>query len=632
MTAGRIIVFLAASAVLPVLPVSAAEGVVRVTVDASDVRAEVSPWIYGLGMEDVNHEIYGGLDAQRLFGESFEEPPEKPWGALMSPREPSRWWKAFVGGAGSVTWELENPHAGKAAQRLSPNGCSAAVENAGLNGWGVSCVKGRRMRGWLYARGGTGALSVSLRQADGRVAARMELDARPGEKWKRLGFDLKPEVTDPKASFRITAEGYGDIVIDDVYLADEPTDVFGKIGCRTDIVQGLRQAGVSFLRWGGTAVNVPEYRFRAFPGDGSRPPYEGFWYRFASGGFGPREFVRLADAMKLPCALSISVDEDLAEAEHFADWTRSFDGFVAVQVGNEEMSADAVAPEGYRQYCEKARRLAEAMRRRNPRLKFVSAAWWRPRCPELMEETFRALDGVMDYQDLHPFYGDHDVPCAKTFENARRVRHAVTNFMVTVRRWNPKTTMRAAVFEENGNTHAMDRALAHALMLEAAREAGGDLLACCAANAFQPDGQNDNGWNQGNVFFTPDRVWLQPCAWANRLAGENHRPCLVRGSTDDASVSVSATCDRGRSDLVLHLVNADAVARSVDFEFKDGFRWKPVRASSLSAGTDLAAGNTADCPNRIVPRDVSRVFRSSTSVLEPYSYTVVVFERSSHER
>ena len=40
---------------------------VNVHVDVSDVRAEVPRTLYGTGMEDVNHEIYGGLDAQRLY-------------------------------------------------------------------------------------------------------------------------------------------------------------------------------------------------------------------------------------------------------------------------------------------------------------------------------------------------------------------------------------------------------------------------------------------------------------------------------------------------------------------------------------------------------------------------------------
>ena len=44
------------------------------TVDASKVLCRIEPLIYGAGAEDVNHEIYGGLYDQKIFGEGFEEP------------------------------------------------------------------------------------------------------------------------------------------------------------------------------------------------------------------------------------------------------------------------------------------------------------------------------------------------------------------------------------------------------------------------------------------------------------------------------------------------------------------------------------------------------------------------------
>ena len=39
-----------------------------ITVDASKVEGSVTPWLYGACIEDVNHEIYGGLYDQRIFG------------------------------------------------------------------------------------------------------------------------------------------------------------------------------------------------------------------------------------------------------------------------------------------------------------------------------------------------------------------------------------------------------------------------------------------------------------------------------------------------------------------------------------------------------------------------------------
>ncbi len=43
----------------------------RITVDAAKVEGTIPQLIYGAGAEDVNHEIYGGLYDQRIFGESF---------------------------------------------------------------------------------------------------------------------------------------------------------------------------------------------------------------------------------------------------------------------------------------------------------------------------------------------------------------------------------------------------------------------------------------------------------------------------------------------------------------------------------------------------------------------------------
>ena len=52
------------------------DGAAVIHVDAAKVLTDISPYIYGMNMEDLNHEIYGGLYAQLIFGESFEEGPD----------------------------------------------------------------------------------------------------------------------------------------------------------------------------------------------------------------------------------------------------------------------------------------------------------------------------------------------------------------------------------------------------------------------------------------------------------------------------------------------------------------------------------------------------------------------------
>ena len=611
--------------------------VVTVSVDMSDVRAEVPRTLYGTGMEDVNHEIYGGLDAQRLYDESFEEtiPPQVfPHGPIgTGGKECGRQWTEEVSGGGEAALDDTVAHWGRRSERLSPNGGTAAVANRGLNGWGVHCRAGRRMVGHLFVSGHVDSLEVALQSRDGaRTYATANVATTPppvrdckvpsphpvaGE-WSKVSFSLCPDAADPAGRFLIRASGAGTVWIDDAYLADEPTDDFGRLGCREDIAAALRAQGVTFLRWGGSMANSPDYLLRNM--DGGRRPYEGFWFKTSSAGFGVREFARMAGLMGMPCALSIHAYDATDDAVAFAEWLRGFDGFVCVQIGNEECAG--FTPAGgeptiadTRRYCEQVRRLVPAMRAANPRLAFASAMMWMPDHMDLMEEAFRLTDGFVEYWDLHVRADDTDA--------ALGVRETIRNFREMIRRLNPNTSMKAAIFEENSSIHDMRRALAHVGVLEAAREAGDFLLTSCPANAFQPWNQNDNGWDQGQIFFTPNKVWLQPCGWAQQMAAASHRGLLVAGRTDAAGITVSATCDREGCSAVLHLANPTGVAKRLVFDFAGGVRHELLKATSLSAPA-LEADNPPDDPNRISPKDVTEQFRANP-VLSPFSYTVVEF-------
>jgi Alpha-L-arabinofuranosidase C-terminal domain/Domain of Unknown Function (DUF1080) len=68
------------SVVLLMTVFSAAGGLCgqEIKVDASQVVGRVSRHLTGACIEDVNHEIYGGIYSQMIFGESFQEPPLAP--------------------------------------------------------------------------------------------------------------------------------------------------------------------------------------------------------------------------------------------------------------------------------------------------------------------------------------------------------------------------------------------------------------------------------------------------------------------------------------------------------------------------------------------------------------------------
>ena len=140
-----------AAALLAVSAVHADETTIRI--EADQVLAHVSRYLTGACIEDVNHEIYGGIYSQMVFGESFQEPPPSRQDVTThaaATRERRR--SAACGGpsraarprAGSQSFH-EQPFAGTQSQQLSFESGEGewGVENQGLNRWGMNFVAGK---------------------------------------------------------------------------------------------------------------------------------------------------------------------------------------------------------------------------------------------------------------------------------------------------------------------------------------------------------------------------------------------------------------------------------------------------------------------------------------------------------
>ncbi len=59
-----------------------------IRIDAGQVTQRVGRYLAGACIEDVNHEVYGGIYSQMVFGESFQEPP---------PQSPVKGFRAYDG-------------------------------------------------------------------------------------------------------------------------------------------------------------------------------------------------------------------------------------------------------------------------------------------------------------------------------------------------------------------------------------------------------------------------------------------------------------------------------------------------------------------------------------------------------
>ena len=74
----------------------------RIDVHAGQVISHVTPYMSGIVLEDCNHEIYGGLYSQMVFGESFQEPATsllkgfQAHGGIWTPKDGELWAESRV--------------------------------------------------------------------------------------------------------------------------------------------------------------------------------------------------------------------------------------------------------------------------------------------------------------------------------------------------------------------------------------------------------------------------------------------------------------------------------------------------------------------------------------------------------
>jgi len=166
----------------------------------------------------------------------------------------------------------------------------------------------------------------------------------------------------------------------------------------------------------------------------------------------------------------------------------------------------------------------------------------------------------------------------------------------------PGARFKVAIFEYNSGNHAMKRALSNALATNEVERIGDLLPVACSANCLQPDGQNDNGWDQGLLFLNPAQVWLQPPGHLIRMTRRHEQPLLVRSELEGSAAKLSINAKRsldGRT-LVLQVVNWDDAPRPTRIELL-GFTPSNPIATIEQMAAPLEATNTAAEPTRVAP-------------------------------
>ncbi len=490
---------------------------------------------------------------------------------------------------------------------------TVGVANRGLNGWGLTFREGQTYSGrlHLWQNEFDNQVSVALQSADGkRTYAKLRLG--PNSDWGTYYFDLKSTATDTNARFAISVERHGTIWVDQVYLSGTGNELFKGLPVRADIGRTLQEQGLTVLRYGGSMVNASQYRWKNMVDQldrqslkagrerDRRPQYKGWWYPYSTNGFGIEEFVQFCEAAKFEKVFAINIEETPEDAADLVEYlngpatskwgaVRAKNGHAApygvkyIEIGNEEKTAP--------HYIERFKLLYDAMHAKDPSVQFIIAAWWEPDNP-VTKRIVQELDGKAALWDVH--VGGDDL------HEGRNVDALFTRMEKLVQEWAPKTPLKACVLEENGGRHDLQRALGHACILNATQRHGDFVLIDCPANCLQPWQQNDNDWDQGQVFFTSSQVWAMPPFYSQQMAAAAHQPCRVQSEIKSPGDELDLTATRsddGKT-LVLNVVSIGAKPHRAAIDIA-GLGAVAAQADVITLAGNLTDFNPPDAADRV---------------------------------
>ena len=564
-------------------------------------------------------------------------------------------WRAVRRGSATGGYALvaERPFAGSQSQRITFESGEGAigVENRGLNRWGMSFVAGKPYEGYLWIRADAPAeVHVAAESGDGtRTHAKAVLTIR-GAEWKRYDFTLTPAEADEAGRLSVTLGRPGSVVLGHAFLQPGPWGRFGGLPTRLDVADGLIRQGVTVMRLGGSMVNTDEYRWKKMIGPRDRrPPYKGYWYPHSSNGWGIFDFLDFCVAAGFLPIVDLNMDEtpkDLADFVEYvngpadSEWgrRRAQDGHPEpyrlkyLQLGNEEAVDET--------YWRRFKPLAEAIWAADRQIVLIVGdfEYKRPITdPDRVEgapriKSLAAHKKILDlakangrevWFDVHIWnHNPHE---------AQGPIAALASLDAALARLSPGADYRLCVLEENAMNHAVRRAVAHGETVNSLMRMGDRVRIVCSANALQPDGQNDNGWDQGLLFLNPSRAWLQPPGYVTQMISRNYQPRVVDASVtgSDGDLDATATRSADGATLILQVANLGEKPRSSRIELEGFAPSKPVASLEELVGP-LDARNTSEDPTRIKPRKAEWRHTSKDGAARytfpPHSFTILRFE------
>jgi alpha-N-arabinofuranosidase len=282
----------------------------KLTIDTTSIVTPVSPMLYGLMTEEINHSYDGGLYAEMVDNRTFRA----HWDGVGG-------WGIVRNGNARASFSVDKtsgpskalPTSLKLTVDAASPGSEAGLSNSGY--WGMAVRPHTTYTGSFYAKLGDtnpGPITAALISNDtGKALGSATIDLHPGD-WSRYDYTLTTGELNPSSAnhLQLTVAKPGTILLQLVSLFP-PTYLDRKNGNRADLMERMAAMHPKFLRLpGGNYLEgdtlADRYDFKATIGPlVDRAGHQAPWSYWSTDGLGLLEFLEWTEDLKIEPVLAV---------------------------------------------------------------------------------------------------------------------------------------------------------------------------------------------------------------------------------------------------------------------------------------------------------------------------------------
>jgi len=638
---------------IPVLVLVMLLGIARaddpiLEIRASQTAGKVSPMLYGLMTEEINHAYDGGLYAELIQNRAFTDDATEPihWAAVQA-----------NGAAANIALDPAQPFNGEFRTSLrlqvvsaSPS-AAAGVANDGY--WGIPVKPDTRYQASFYAKaapGFSGPLTVAIVSTNGTLTYAQAQVRHITSEWQRYETTLKTGSVQPTAAARLTLS-----VTNPATVWFGPVSLFPPTwknrpnGLRPDLMQMLVDLKPAFLRLpGGNYLegDTIQTRFdwkKTLGPVSQRPGHPGCWGYRSSDGLGLMEFLLWCEDMGAEPVLAVYagyslkgayvkpgedlepfVQEALEEIEYVTGPTttkwgaqRAEDGHPKpfplhyVEIGNEDWFDKSGSYDG------RFAQFQMAIKTKYPRLKCISTVGNEQPADKRVHTV---VPGVLDehyYRSAAEFLKDAPTRFERYDRSGPEIFVGEWAAYEEVKPWESAS-------RQLPRTPTMKAALGDAAWM-AAMERNSDLISMqCYAPLLVNVNAGASQWRPDLIGYDALRAFGSPSYYAFQMFSRHHGDSILKATLTEGPLQSVVTRDSRTGRITIKLVNPQPAPQAVAIHLNE-VRSVAPEADAIILAADPNDGNSIEEPTKVMPvTSKVRGIGPSFSYVAPASSIVVL--------